>query len=546
MNFVTVTIQSDSKDIDPIYVLLSVHVNMEVNRIPYAELVYVDGDAASREFVLSDTDIFEPGKKITIKLRYEEDPSTEKTVFTGLVARQEINAEPGNSTLTVIIKDAAVAMTQGKNHRVFAEMSDDEVIKKIIGLHKLKAKTIDSTQPKHAELVQYACSDWDFVLARAESNGLLITIQDESISALSIKAPSAAAVTLEQGIDEIYNIDIEANGVGQYKKVSASAWDVKNQQSLKTDKSDNLSLTPGNLSSQDLAGSLGGEDYALATSAALSQAELTAWITGKLARTQLSLIRGCVSLPGRTDVALLDAIEIKGLGKRFDGKAIVTGIGHRVTPGSWITDIQLGLADQWLLNSDEANGLPASGLLPGISGLHIGQVLDLSEDPDKELKVKIKWPTLPDDGNTLWARLASPDAGKDRGFFFRPEVGDEVVMGFVNGDPRQAIILGSLYGSKNSTPTRFGQPDDKNNGRGIVSKKGMVIGFDDEKAIVYLETPGKNTITLDDDGKKIELKDQHGNCITMDDKGITLKSAKDFKLEASGDVEIKGTKVDIK
>ncbi|MDD2661950.1 MAG: phage baseplate assembly protein V, partial [Methylococcales bacterium] len=383
-------------------------------------------------------------------------------------------------------------------------------------------------------------------LARAESNGLLITIQDESISALSIKAPSAAAVTLEQGINEIYNIDIEANGVGQYKKVSASAWDVKNQQSLKTDKSDNLSLTPGNLSSQDLAGSLGGEDYALATSAALSQAELTAWITGKLARTQLSLIRGCVSLPGRTDVALLDAIEIKGLGKRFDGKAIVTGIGHRVTPGSWITDIQLGLADQWLLNSDEANGLPASGLLPGISGLHIGQVLDLSEDPDKELKVKIKWPTLPDDGNTLWARLASPDAGKDRGFFFRPEVGDEVVMGFVNGDPRQAIILGSLYGSKNSTPTRFGQPDDKNNGRGIVSKKGMVIGFDDEKAIVYIETPGKNTITLDDDGKKIELKDQHGNCITMDDKGITLKSAKDFKLEASGDVEIKGTKVDIK
>lgn len=546
MNLVTVTIQSDAKDIDPIYVLLSVHINIEANRIPYAELVYVDGGVASPGFILSDTATFEPGKKITIKLRYEEDPSTEKTVFTGLVARQEVNASPDNSTLTVVIKDAAVAMTQGKNHRVFTEMSDDEVIKKIIGLHKLKVKTIDSTQPKHAEIVQYACSDWDFILARAESNGLLIAIQDESICALSIKAPSAPAVTLKQGIDEIYNIDIEANGVGQYKKVSASAWDVKNQQRIQANKTGNLSLTPGNLNSQTLAGKLGGEDYALATSAALSQTELTAWITGKLARTQLSLIRGCISLPGRTDVALLDAIEIKGIGKRFDGKAIVTGIGHRVTPGSWITDIQLGLADQWLLNSAEANGLPASGLLPGIPGLHVGQVLDLSEDPDKELRVKIKWPMLPDDGNTLWARFASPDAGKERGFFFRPEVGDEVIIGFVNGDPRQAIILGSLYGSKNSTPARFGKPDDKNNGRGIASKKGMVIGFDDDKTIVYLETPGKNTIKLDDDGKKIQLDDQHGNSIIMDENGITLKSAKDFKLEASGNVEIKGAKVDIK
>ena len=74
----------------------------------------------------------------------------------------------------------------------------------------------------------------------------------------------------------------------------------------------------------------------------------------------------------------------------------------------------------------------------------------------------------------------------------------------------------------------------------------MVIGFDDDKAIVYIETPGKNAITLDDDGKKIELKDQHGNSILMDQNGITLKSAKDFKLEATGNMEIKGAKVDIK
>jgi len=300
------------------------------------------------------------------------------------------------------------------------------------------------------------------------------------------------------------------------------------------------------LSSQKLANSLGAKDYTLATSAQLSQAELTAWATGKLARTQLSLIRGRVAIPGRTDMALLDTVEIKGIARRFNGKALVTGIGHRVTAGSWITDIQFGLADQWLLHGNEANSLPASGLLPGISGLHIGLVLELGEDPDKELKVKIQLPVLKKEADTLWARLAAPDAGKGRGYFFRPEIGDEVVVGFVNDDPRQAIILGSLYSSKNSSPVRFGEPDDKNIGKGIASKKGMVIGFDDDKTIVYIETPGKNSIQLDDGGKKIQLDDQHGNSIIMDKNGITLKSAKDFKVEASGDVEIKGAKVDIK
>lgn len=546
MSLVTVTVLSGGEPIKSAYELLSVHVNYEVNRIPYAELVLFDGDAANRKFAISDTGVFEPGKEIEIKLRYENDSTSEKTVFKGLVVTHGVSVEQTASTLTVAIKDAAVAMTQGKNHCVFTKMTDNEIIKKIIGLHGLKTGTIDGTQPQHTEIVQYACSDWDFILSRAESNGLLIKVHGGTVSTLSIKSPGAPKATLESGVNEIYGFDIEAGSEGQYAKISGTAWDAKNQQNIQVNKADNLNLTPGNLSSQKLANSLGGKDYSLATSAQLSQAELTAWAAGKLARTQLSLIRGRVAVPGRTDIALLDTLEIKGIGQRFNGKALVTGIGHRVTVGSWVTDIQFGLADQWLLHNDGASSLPASGLLPGISGLHIGLVLELGEDPDKELKVKVQLPMLKQDANTLWARLGSPDAGKGRGYFFRPEVGDEVVIGFVNDDPRQAIILGSLYSSKNSSPERFGKPDDKNIGKGIASKKGMVIGFDDDKTIVYIETPGKNTIKLDDDGKKIQLDDQHGNSIIMDENGITLKSAKDFKVEAGGNVEIKGAKVDIK
>ena len=546
MSVVTVTILSSGQAIDMTYQLLSVQIHHEVNRIPYAELVFIDGDAAIREFTLSDTAVFEPGKVVEIKLRYEDKPAAEKTVFKGVVVKQAICVENTSSTLKVVLKDKAVAMTQGQNHCVFTEMTDSAILKKIIGLHQLTAKTMASTQPEHAEIVQYACSDWDFMLSRAESNGLLLTVQSGEVSAQLIKSPGTPDVTIEYGIDELYNFDIEASAEGQYQTISGTAWDAKNQQNITVDKSDNLHLSPGNLSSTTVADSLGAKDYTLATSAQLTQAELTAWATGKLARTQLSLLRGTLSVLGRSDISLLDTLQIKGIGKRFNGKALITGIGQRVTAGTWMTDIQFGLADQWLLRGHEAQGAMASGLLPGISGLHIGIVLAFEADPDNELRVKIKLPTLKDQANTVWARLAAPDAGKGRGYFFRPEADDEVIVGFMNDDPRQAIILGALYGSKNTAPERFGLPDEKNIGKGFASKKGMVIGFDDDKAIVYIETPGKNSITLDDDGKKIELKDQHGNSILMDEKGITLNSAKDFKLTASGNIEIKGAKVDIK
>ncbi len=546
MSVVTVTLLSSGDPIDMTYQLLSVQIHYEVNRIPYAELVFIDGDAAIREFAISDTSVFEPGKVIEIKLRYEDKPAAEKTVFKGIAVKQAICVENNSSTLTVVIKDKAVAMTQGQNHCVYTKMTDSEIIKKIISLHGLTAKTITGTQPEHAEIVQYACSDWDFILSRAESNGLLITVQSGDVSAQLIASPHAPKVTIEYGIDDVYNFDIEADAQGQYQQISGTAWDAKNQQTITVNKSDKLNLSPGNLSSSTLAASLGAKEYALATSAQLTQAELTAWTRAKLARTQLSLIRGTLSVLGRSDISLLDTLEIKGIGQRFNGKALITGIGQRVTAGAWITDIQFGLADQWLLRGHDATNLPASGLLPGISGLHIGIVLAFEADPDQELRVKLKLPTLKAEANTVWARLVAPDAGQGRGYFFRPEAGDEVIVGFINDDPRLAVILGALYSSKNTAPARFGPPDDKNIGKGIASKKGMVIGFDDDKTIVYIETPGKNSITLDDDGKKIELKDQHGNSILMDENGITLNSAKDFKLAASGNIEIKGAKVDIK
>ena len=122
-----------------------------------------------------------------------------------------------------------------------------------------------------------------------------------------------------------------------------------------------------------------------------------------------------------------------------------------------------------------------------------------------------------------------------------------MVVGFFNNDPRQPVILGSLYGSKNSPPEDLAKLSNENINKAIVTRKGTTIGFvDDEKASVYIETPASNKIMFDDDAQSIEVSDQHGNSIKMDKSGIEIKSAKDLKIDASGKVEIKGQKVDVK
>ncbi|MBC7977171.1 MAG: Rhs element Vgr protein, partial [Myxococcales bacterium] len=192
--------------------------------------------------------------------------------------------------------------------------------------------------------------------------------------------------------------------------------------------------------------------------------------------------------------------------------------------------------------------LPAGGLVPPVHGLHVGVVSDFESDPLGEHRIKVLLSVLDKKQGPVWARVARPDAGKDRGQVFWPEPKDEVVVGFLNSDPRQAIVLGALHGSTNTPPDAAGAPSEKNAQRAIVSKSKLIIRFDDDKKVITIETPGGNKLAIDDDKQAITLSDQHENTITLDDKGITLKSAAAVTIEAADgkNVVLKGEKVDVK
>ena len=547
MSVVTATILSAGKKMDPVFELVSVDVSHEVNRIPHAQIVFLDGDAAQQKFTISDDAFFEPGKEIEIKVRYEDAPEKETTVFKGLVVGLGVQAGDFGSLLTVELKAAAVKLAHGRKSEIFRKKTDDQIISDVIGNAGLKKGKIETTKTKHPELVQYYCSDWDFILSRADAQGLLIIVEDDQVSLAKIAVTGSPKFTFEFGLSEIYDFEIEADAEGQLQTVESVAWDVKTQKVTKAAKGAEFNLSQGNLKGGAIAKNLGVSPVTLTGSGPLDTKELQAWSDGAMTRSRMSLLRGRIAVPGVGKIKLLDVIEIAGVGKRFNGKTLVTGVRHQVDQNGWKTDVQFGLAAAPFAERRDIVDVPAAGLLPAVNGLQIGVVDKFEEDPDKEFRVKVILPAIDEKQGAVWARLGAPDAGKGRGYFFRPEPGDEVILGFINDDPRYAVILGALYGSKNTPPDAVSKLTQDNVDKAIVSKTGSAIRFlDDKKSAIFIETPEANKIIFDDDAQSIEIADQHGNEVKMSKDGVVIKSAKDLTIDARGNVEIKGSKVDIK
>ena len=91
------------------------------------------------------------------------------------------------------------------------------------------------------------------------------------------------------------------------------------------------------------------------------------------------------------------------------------------------------------------------GVAQRMSGVVVGVVTN-TQDPAGLGRVKVKFPWLSDSEESFWARVATPMAGKGRGFYFLPEVEDEVLLAFEHGDARFPYVLGALWNGQDKPP----------------------------------------------------------------------------------------------
>lgn len=528
-DFITFDILSEGAAIDPTYQVISVSVSKEANRIPSAKLVIVDGDPSEETFEISSADVFIPGKKITIKAGRD---GNNEVVFKGVVVKHAIKVGgSGGSSLVVDCKDECVKMTLGRKNKYFEEKKDSEIIQELLGGF---AGDVKATKVKHKEVVQHYSTDWDFVMMRAEVNGMLVLASDGKVD---IAPPETAspALTLIYGATVI-DFEAEMESRYQWKAVEGKSWDYADQALFQAESSSSSFKEFGNLDGSTLSDAIGLDKFELRHSGHLPTEELQAWADAAMLKSRLAKIRGKVKFKGTANVKPGVTVELKGFGDRFNGKAYITGIRHELVNGGWLTTAQFGLEPDWFARNKDITEAPAAGLLPGINGLHIGKVVKLEEDPDGEHRIQVKLPIIDNDAKGIWARAALLDAGANRGTFWRPEVDDEVIVGFINNDPRDAVVLGMLHSSAKPAPL---EAKDTNHEKGIFTRENMRVLFNDETKTITIDTPAGNHIIIDEDTTSIEIKDQNDNKIVLNDKGIEINSPKDIKIEAGGKIDIK-------
>lgn len=516
------------------YQLVAVSLNATVNRIATAKLVYIDGAAASGQFPLSDSDLLKPGQTVEILAGPGNDPVS---LFSGVVVRQGVRVrDSAASQLVVECRHAAMKLSIGERSSDYYDQSDSEVIEALLDAAGV-GKDVEATSLKHKQLLQFHATDWDFLLARARANGQLVWCEGDKVVVRKPAISGATACTLQYGAT-LLEFEGEIDARLQHPAVKGASWDPAGQELVEVEAASPGFTPPGNLSSDDLA--------AVANRAldvrhpALSEAEAQAWVDGLALYRRLDQVSGRGKCEGIASLKPGVVVELAGLGRRFNGKALVTGARHEYSLiQGWKTHVQFGGVELDL----PVAGSSGNSLLPKVSGLQVG-VVTSNEDPDGEHRVRVRLPLLGLSGDGLWARVASLDAGDDRGFFFRPEIGDEVAVGFLGDDPCHPVILGMLHSSAKAAPLAG---SDDNHEKMFKSRSGMRVHFDDDKIVMTLDTPAGNSIVLNEDEKSLTLADQNGNKIKLDSDGIHLESAKavewkagtETKMESSTSFEIK-------
>jgi Rhs element Vgr protein len=538
-NLVSYDILINDDKISSIYHIMSISIHEEINKISSARIVVRDGSGSAQTFEVTESGQFAPGKKIRVLLGYN---NTNEPAFSGVIVSNTIKVYSGYSEMIIECRDPRVRMTATPKGKHFMNCSDDEVIRQLLEQNDtpdvkfIKNPGDKSMDIRHEQLIQSSVSDWDFMISRIDVSGRMSLLHD---GVMIVRKPDFSAepsLAITYGAN-LLEFSAEMDSRIQHSEVHAYTWDDKEQTVRKTiaedpsgiDKAEPDEKKAGTIKElvTDLAAVL-KEPYEIRT-VSMSQDQQQAISDAKKSRQIASSIQGKVKYQGTVSALPGSMLKLNGLGDKFSKKLLVSAIQHEYAEGNWITEATLGWEQQFFAESIRPlHAASATGQISAVNGLCTAIVQGL-EDETGQFRVRLRLPLVDNTNGEVYARLATLDAGKDRGTFFLPEIDDEVLIGFLNDDPSRPVILGMLHSTNKPAPL---DAKDTNHQKGYVSRSGIRMIFHDDKKKLLIKTPDDRTIDLDDDTKEIKIQDGFGNSIIMDSNGISIVTKNEFKVKA--------------
>lgn len=565
----TITITINGRKLTGIRNLIEVVVDTNLH-LPnmFSILISDEPDATTGKLTYTDSDgLFTLGAEVKIELETEGIPGEPMPVKSTLIVGEITALEPaftntGLELLQIRGYDRAYRLNRGRKTRTFGDANpngagttEEKIISTIVqetaGLTGKKVDTTGLVGLKYPYVLQMNQTDLEFLWSRAEMIGYQVYVEDKTLYFQKADAhrgkPTEQPATLKWP-GNLLSFHPRLTLAKQVDQAVVTGWDPSAKKQVESKVSMDKSKTTRSIGPNKTGGKVaksalkGAAEDAVVAQPGLTIDQAKAMASARFAAAESEFIQAeGVVRDGDPRLIAGRVVKIEGVGHRFSGDYYLTEARHVYSRGLYrVTFSVSGRAPYTasrLLSSNNGN----SG--GHIQGVVTAKVISL-EDPEQLGRVQVMYPWLPKYKNaelaSNWARLASPMAGKERGFYYLPEVDDEVLVAFEHGDPNFPYVVGMLWNHKDKPPTGTGQivakDKKKVNQRVLCSRSGHKIILDD--------TEGKEQIIIQDKTEKNKIViDSKQNSMTINvEKDLTIVTKGNASVESTGDLSLKSKK----
>ncbi|MBD1909758.1 VgrG-related protein [Leptolyngbya sp. FACHB-8] len=412
-------------------------------------------------------------------------------------------SEKSQAPIIVRGYDVSHRLHRGHHNRSFQNMTDSDIVKKIVAEVGIKEGAIEDSGIPHDYVFQENQSNMAFLRERAMRLGFELFVQDGK---LNFRKPKVDGELRLKWLTDLHSFRVRVTSAEQVKAVEVRAWDYGEKRAIvSTRQREQVLTTTQNGHGSDTSPQFNGRPNN-PTTILVDQPVFSSKEADVMAQAACDELGGqfvCADARGEGNATIRPGrvVQLDDMGPH-SGQYYVTETRHIYQERVYRTEFSVrGLRGGYIPRLT-----PQPSLQPGQT-LLVGIVTD-NEDPEGWGRVKVKFPTLTEEHASNWARVVAIGAGNACGFDCLPEINDEVLVAFEHGDIHRPYILGGVWNGTDAPPVPVRQS--VQNGRVRVrtfkTRAGHQLQFvDDEGGKIQIQTAGGQTITLNDSDGSIQI-----------------------------------------
>ena len=492
-----------------------------------------------------DAGTFAIGGAITVAMG-ADDESGSALVFDGQITALAPQFDVTTATLTVLALDRGCLLQRAPATAAYQSMSYGDIARKLASAAGLSPGTIEAGLT--LDFVQQSNeTPWDFLWRLAADVDFEVKVTGKKLNFRPAGGPAGGTpVELTMG-ENLRSFSPRVTGVEQIDSVEVRGWDPISAKSMSATTSPQATQSKPGVKRDDVAKKLGSGSAIVVDQPLINQTHATAVAKSVAARIANAYIEGEGTADGTPALTAGAKVKLDGVGKTFNGTYAISGVRHAITSYSTFETrfFISGREDRSLFGLATRGAADPDGWAKRI----VVGVVTNNDDPDKQGRVRVRYPALSDDHEGWWARVVATGAGGSRGLVSLPVPGDEVLIAFEHESDQHPYVLGAVFNGQ-ALPGEL-QKTDKS--FGLFSDKELIV-----KAVDRIAMTGQKSMTLTSaDDAKLTTKGGGGmgnvevssvaNLALASDQASTFEAQTSLGAKAGTAMTIEaGTTLDVK